>query len=142
MFYGEYRSSWGDFTLELGPFVPRVTDLETEFAVLFDDFPGDLEPRLSYFGRLVYELDQGRLRLALSGGQVNTGYNPRFSPPNDLQAGTDRFQPVIVSAQYNSEHWSFTSEYAGGQIRDEGFSPDFDADIVGESYYFQGSYRS
>jgi hypothetical protein len=141
MFYGEYRSSWGNFTLELGPFLPRVTDAETEFALLFDDFPGDLEPRLSYFSRLVYELAQGRLRLALSGGHVETGYNPRFSPPNDLQAGIDRFQPVYVSAQYNSEHWSLTSEYARRAIGDEGFSPDFDADIVGESYYFQGIYR-
>ncbi|MGH8592046.1 MAG: hypothetical protein ACREXX_22855 [Gammaproteobacteria bacterium] len=141
MFYGEYRSSWGDFTLESGPLLPRVTDSETEFALFLEDLPGDLEPRLSYFGRLVYDLGQGRLRLALSGGQVVTAYKPRFTPPNDLQAGTDLFQPVIVSAQYNSEHWTFTSEYARRAIKDEGFSPDFDLDVVGESYYFQGIYR-
>ena len=58
-FYGEYRSSWGDFTLETVLGLPRVTDSETEFALLSEDFPGDVEPRLSYFGRLVYELDQG-----------------------------------------------------------------------------------
>ena len=48
---------------------------------------------------------------------------------------------MIVSAQYNSEHWSFTSEYARRPVKHEGFSPDFDFDIVGESYYFQGIYR-
>lgn len=141
-FYGERRAPWGDLTLELGGVWPRADNLDTELAVFGRDAPGELDNHLSFVGRLAYEFDGGRLRLALSGARVETGYNPRFPPPNDLAAGTDLFQPIIASAQYDTEQWNFTTEYALRPIKHTGFGPQFpDFDIVGESYYGQVIYR-
>jgi len=72
---------------------------------------------------------------------LEIGYRPRFSPPDDLGPGTETFDPVIFSAQYNVEHWSLTGEYARRPIKNEGFSTEFDSEILGESYYMQGIYR-
>lgn len=89
----------------------------------------------------MYSTPADALRLAVSGGRAEAGYNPRFSPPDDLGSGDDLFEPLIFSAQYNAEYWSLTGEYARRRIEDDGFSPDFDLDIVGDSYYIQGIYR-
>ncbi len=144
MFYGEQRSPWGNVVLELGPFLPRVADEETEFAFLGNDFPGELDNRWAFIGRLIYETPEQALRLAVTGASVETGYRPRFDPSNDLGPGKDLFEPVVFSAQYNAEHWTLTGEYARRPLKDEGFSSpflDFDLDIVGESYYIEGLYR-
>ena len=91
---------------------------------------------------MTYQLGEGRYKLAVSGAQVNSTYEPRFLPPQDLQAGSDVFELLILSAQYNGEHWGFTSEYALRHTEDEGFGPSFpDSAFTGESYYFQGMYR-
>ncbi|MGQ0443544.1 MAG: hypothetical protein ACT4O2_00070 [Beijerinckiaceae bacterium] len=141
MFYGEQHGSWGNLILELGPFLARVANENSEFAILGADFPGELDNRWSFIGRLIYETPDQSLRLAVTGARLETDYSPRFSPPDDLGPGKDLFDPVIFSAQYNAEHWSLTSEYARRPIKDEGFGDFFDLDIVGESYYFQGIYR-
>lgn len=141
-FYAEHRATWGNLYLELGGLWPRVDNLNTELALFRGDAPGELDSNLSFIGRLAYEFDGGRLRLALSGARLETDYNPRFPPPNDFAAGTDLFEPIIASAQYNAEHWSLTSEYALRHIEDHGFGPFFpDTSFTGESYYFQGTYR-
>ena len=141
--YGELRSRWGDFSLEFGGVLPRVDNLDYELGIFLQDFPGEFGNDLTYVGRLTYQLGEGRYKLAVSGAQVNSTYEPRFLPPQDLQAGSDLFELLILSAQYNGEHWGFTSEYALRHTEDEGFGPSFpDADFTGESYYFQGMYRA
>ena len=68
MFYGEQRSPWGNFVLELGPFLPRVDNQDFELAVLQDlEAPGELESRWSFIGRLKYEMPGERLLLAVTG---------------------------------------------------------------------------
>ena len=66
-------------------------------------------------------------------------------PRKILGPGDDTFEPLIFSAQYKAEHWSLTSEYARRPPRTKASSseafPNFDLDIVGESYYIQGIYR-
>jgi hypothetical protein len=142
MLYGEERSTWGNLTLELGPVLARADNENSELALLSDDFPGDLESRWSFIGRLMYSTPSEALRLAVTGVRLEVDYNPRFSPPEDLGPGKDLFEPVIFSAQYNAESWSLTGEYARRPIKHEGFlAPGFDFDIVGESYYIQGIYR-
>ncbi|MGH9892346.1 MAG: hypothetical protein ACREA0_10255, partial [bacterium] len=106
--YGELRTRWGDLSLEFGGVVPRADNLDSELAIFLQDFPGGFENELSYLGRLTYQLDGGRYKLVASGAQVNTTYEPRLLPPNDLQAGSDLFEFLILSAQYNGERWSFT----------------------------------
>jgi hypothetical protein len=143
MLYGEERSTWGNLALELGPVLARVDNENSELALLlFEDFPGDLESRWSFIGRLMYSTPREALRLAVTGVRLETDYNPRLAFPDDLGPGKDLFEPVIFSAQYNAESWSLTGEYARRPIKHEGFLvPGFDFDIVGESYYIQGIYR-
>ncbi|MGH8507120.1 MAG: hypothetical protein ACREVH_00160 [Gammaproteobacteria bacterium] len=106
MFFGEQRSPWGNFVLELGPFLPRVDNQDTELAVFGLEPPGDLESRWSFIGRLKYETPGERLLLAVTGVHLEIGYGPRFSPPDDFGPGTETFDPVIYSAQYKAEHCS------------------------------------
>jgi hypothetical protein len=137
--YGESRSDWGDVTLQFVTGFPQVDDKSTEAAILRKNQPGELTPRLSYLGRLIYERDGGRLRLGVSGAQVNVGYDP--AAIDRLSSGSFEFFPLIFSAQYNAEHWSITSEYALRHIEMKNFHPLVDQSFTGESFYFQGIYR-
>ncbi|HJT52146.1 MAG TPA: porin, partial [Nitrosospira sp.] len=93
-----------------------------------------------YIGRANYELDEGRLRFAFSGAQLNINYDPGNS--DWLGAGSIRFTPLIFSAQYNAESWSLTSEYALRHFKYENFGAGGpNLDFFGESYYLQGVYR-
>ncbi|MGQ0593642.1 MAG: TonB-dependent receptor [Gammaproteobacteria bacterium] len=153
LFYGETRSTFGNITIELaGPFWPRVDNENSELAILGNvDRPGDLDSRVSFGGRLIYEAPLPGLRFAITGARVEAAYDPRFSPPSGLELGpgTDVFEPLFLSAQYDARDWSVTGEYARRAIKDDGFDQGFetppalpfDQDIVGESYYLQGIYR-
>ena len=138
--YGEYRSNMGNISFQLGAGRPLVRGAETEVALLGNDRLGNFTPEISYIGRVIYELDEGRLRFAVSGTQLNIGYDP--AAVDSLHAGSTRFTPLIFSAQYNAERWSITSEYALRRLeyKDFGVSP-LAMDFYGESYYFQGVYR-
>jgi hypothetical protein len=138
--YGEYRSDMGDISFQAGAVRPLVRGAETEVALLSGDRPGHLTPEMLYTSRIIYELDEGRVRLAFSGSQLNIGYDP--ATVDKLQAGSIRFTPLIFSAQYNAERWSLTSEYAlrHFEYKNFGVAP-LNLDFYGESYYFQGAYR-
>ncbi len=142
LFYGEYRHPWGNLTLELAGGYPRTDDTDTKISALGQNAAGSLEGEPSLTGRLGYELDGGRLRLAISGADTTINYRPKSGPvPDPLRAGSAEFSPVIFSAQYNTEKWTLTSEYAIRPFRRIGFGPRLDVDVVGESYYFQAAYR-
>jgi hypothetical protein len=137
--YGERRSRFGDLFLQVNVFRPRVDDPDL-IDVIGGSFPGEMESEPSWAGRLVYEKDAGKLRLAISTAQLNTKFAPA-TQDSALKAGSFGFEPIVFSAQYNSERWSLTGEYA---LRRSEFS-DFgelrpDADFTGESYYIQGTY--
>ncbi len=138
--YGETSStSIGNFFFQFGFIRPIVDDKDTELALLSNDRPGDLTPKLSYIGRGSYESNDGRLRFSVSGAQVNIGYDPgKFDA---ISAGSIQFSPFIFSAQYNTEHWSLTSEYALRHFKYNNFGVIPNTDFFGESYYFQGTYR-
>jgi hypothetical protein len=90
----------------------------------------------------MYELDEGRIRLAFSASQLNINYSPEFGKA-DFGAGSFQFTPLIFSAQYNAERWSLTSEYAIRHLEFRNFNNKFldSLNYTGESYYFQGVYR-
>ena len=140
--YGEANTNFGDFSIQFQTGLPQVNDKNSEVALIGGNFPGKLQSRLSYIGRIIYELDGGRLRLAVSGSQLNVGYDPAAPFGADLMAGLVRFSPIIFSAQYNAERFSITSEYAirPFRIKDFGVSA-LDLNFIGESYYIQGAYR-
>lgn len=145
-FYGEHRFEDAALSFEFNLGYPRV-DVDEEYAILGADRPGEMTRELSGIGRLMYEREGGRLRLAFSAAHLNTDYKP-VGPPTpenpitgELPAGSFQFNPLILSAQYNAEFWSVTSEWALRRFEREQFGPAFDVDMVGESYYLQGTYR-
>ena len=138
--YGESRNSWGDLNAQFGVVFPQAGDRSTELAILQGDRSGNITPHLSYIGRLIYEYDGGRVRLAVSGAQVNTGYDAAQRDPFS-GLGTFQFTPIIFSAQYNTERWSLTSEYAIRHLERHDFGAVRNLNVTGESYYFQGIYR-
>lgn len=136
-FYSDHRTKYGNFFYELGMGYPDVDDLQTKPEIIGPQ-PGGLDERLSYVGRLLFEKNAGKIRLGVSGAIVNFKFEP-VSPAQET--GRIRFIPLIFSAQYNSEFWSLTSEYAlrYSKYRKVGEITDFNR--TGESYYLQGAYR-
>lgn len=136
--YGETRTSKGDFFYQVGVAMPIVHGPQTEAAVFGSQLPGHLTSQPSVVGRGIYEYDGGRIRLAVSGTQLNMGFLPGTA---SLHAGSILFTPVIFSAQYNTERWSLTSEYAIRHLEYRNFGLIPNINTTGESYYFQGIYR-
>lgn len=136
--YGDYYSKLGDFYLQAGVGYPRAGATGVEGALLGQDLPGDLKGEPSFLGRLLYERDGGRLRLALSGALSNLHYAP--GTPDPVPAGDITFFPIIFSAQYNAEKWSLTSELGPRGFTREGFGRPTST-TIGESAYVEGLYR-
>ncbi len=137
--YGEHRSEFGDFFLQINGFMPRVDD--SDFVnTIARKFPGEVDGKPSWGGRFTYEKDGGLLRLAITFGQLNVDYKPRGLV--DFEAGTFEFEPLIFSLQYNAERWSLTGEYARRRSQFKDFGPlRPDTEFTGESFYVQGTYR-
>jgi len=140
--YGDTaHSSLGSVSAQFGIALPVVGDRDTEVAFLTVPRPGHLTRDISYIGRGIYETNDKRIRLAVSGTWVNIGYNPSIN--ESLGSGSIQFSPIYFSAQYNAERWSLTSEYALRHFVYSGFhNPRIDSlNFFGESFYFQGEYR-
>ena len=137
--YGERRSKLGDLFLQLNGIYSR-TDDPTLKAGITQGLPGKLDGEPSYVARLMYEWDAGKIRLGVTSAELNAEYEPPKGQA-DLEHGNFTFfVPILFSAQYNSEHWSLTGEYALRQTSFHGFSSP-DMSFTGESYYVQGAYR-
>jgi hypothetical protein len=138
--YAEHRRGNGEFFLQWVAGFPRADDQDAKLSVLGPTAKGELTSKLSFAGRLLYEHDGGRLRLALSGAQGNFGYNPVALDP--WNSGKIEFDPLIFSFQYNDGPLSLTSELALRKFKLSQFgSRGPNGDTTGESYYLQGTYR-
>jgi len=139
--YGEYSTPWGDWFLRAGAGWPNGTlDKEFERLAFGKNLNGEFDPHLSAIGRLMYEYEGGKVRLAVTGSLVETHYQPGSGNP--IEDGKVFFKPVIFSAQYNGEKLSLTGEYAlrFTKLKHFGrFLPD--SSVTQESYYLQASYR-
>ncbi|MES9993530.1 MAG: TonB-dependent receptor [Candidatus Thiodiazotropha sp.] len=88
-------------------------------------------------GRLLYEWDGGRFRLALSGASLTIDAETSLLPPGEIE-----IDYRVLSAQYNKGPWSFTLEYMDQPIDYAGFSDLLDiADTTVDGFYLQGNYR-
>ncbi len=140
--YGESsHSRFGSASVQFGVASPIVGNKDTESSFLGGHQEGNLTPDVSYIGRGLYETNDKRIRLAVSGIWLNMGYDP--SANDVLESGAIQFAPIFFSAQYNTERWSLTSEYAIRHSKFKNFNnPVLDSlDFFGESFYFQGVYR-
>lgn len=139
--YGDYRGGRGDISLIFGMGLPRSGSLDSELSLLGADYPGEISPKLSYIGRLSYELEGGKYRLAISSAWLDTRYDPELPLPRDLPPLKILFKPIIFSAQYNRDKLSLTSEYAIRPFEQQILNSQFKRSVTGESYYLQAEYR-
>ncbi|MEW8506509.1 MAG: TonB-dependent receptor [Candidatus Thiodiazotropha sp.] len=88
-------------------------------------------------GRLLYEWDGGRFRLAFSGASLTLDARTSLFPPGEIE-----IDYRVLSAQYNEGRWSLTLEYMDQPIDYIGFSDQLDiADTTVDGIYLQGNYR-
>ena len=138
--YGEVRKPWGNLNLELFGGYARTDNKETQYSFIQQNYYGTLASDPDFVGRLSYETYDGALRLALSGAHTSMRYKPNLAG-DTLPRGNIGFDPIVVSAQYNTENWTFSSEYSYNFSSYSGFGPGYDSSTNGESYYFQSAYR-
>ncbi|MES9971338.1 MAG: TonB-dependent receptor [Candidatus Thiodiazotropha sp.] len=88
-------------------------------------------------GRLLYEWDGGRFRMALSNATLTLDATTNLFPPGDIE-----IEYWVASSQYNTGPWSLTLEYMYQPIDYEGFADMMDiADTTVDGYYIQANYR-
>jgi hypothetical protein len=88
-------------------------------------------------GRVLYEWDGGRIRLAYSSAALTLDAESNQLPPGEIE-----IDYRVLSAQYNSGPWSFTLEYMDQPIDYRGFDRMLDhLDTTVNGYYLQGNYR-
>jgi len=137
--YGEHRSAFGDFFLQINGVYTRTEDptLKNFFTSAMGS--GELEGEPSWVGRLMYEWDGGKVRLGVTSAKANARFNPDAA---EFKSSSLSFEPILFSAQYNAEKWSLTGEYARRELNVSKFGPAAaDLGMIGESYYVQGTYR-
>ncbi len=88
-------------------------------------------------GRLLYEWDGGRFRLALSNAMLSLD-----AETASLPGGSIAIDYWILSAQYNEGPWRLTAEYMEEPLDYSGLGGLYDnADTTLNGYYLQGDYR-
>ena len=88
-------------------------------------------------GRLLYEWDGGRFRLALSSALLTLDGKTGMLPEGSID-----IDYWVLSAQYNEGPWRLTAEYMEEPLDYSGFAGLFDsADTTVDGYYLQGDYR-
>jgi len=141
-FYGERRTDHGLYTFNIGTGYPQTDSLELEKVLLLNkDWAGELQAsKPSFLGRLLYDWQEGRVRLGLTLVQAKIDFNAKAS--DLIHSGNMTIEPSIFSAQYNSEFWSLTAEYTEQKTVTEGLGFLIaDETRFAESYYLQAQYR-
>lgn len=88
-------------------------------------------------GRLLYEWDGGRIRLAYSSAALTLDAETSQLPPGEIEIDYQ-----VLSAQYNNGPWSLTLEYMQEPMGYKGFNGMLEmADTTVDGYYLQGNYR-
>jgi hypothetical protein len=114
-------------------------DENVEKSYLVAQYEPQLEQQgLTKGGRLLYEWDGGRLRLALSGASLSLD----GEMVGGIFSGTVDIDFWIASAQYNQGPLSLTLEYMNEPIEYTGFQGSMEAgNTTVDGYYLQGNYR-
>ena len=138
--YGELFHDRHSLSLRLGAgYLP--VDENLEWAYLGNDWQGELKnDDPSIVGRVLYELDSGRLRLALS--HITTTMVFHAAPGDPFDEGSVDVDYSIASFQYNAERWGLTAEYMREPLHWHGLGfPIRNDDNIADGYYLQGTYR-
>ncbi len=141
--YSDWRLEDADLMLQLGVGKPLV-DENVEATFLGREFEGDLSALGPvWMGKLAYERDGGRLRLALSGvmGSLDFVRGINDPPPPFLNSGDIDFKLLIASFQYNEEIWSLTAEFLTQELAWNDMGLILPDKIPGQGYYLQFDLR-
>jgi hypothetical protein len=88
-------------------------------------------------GRLLYEWDGGRYRLAYTSASLTLDADTSLLPPGEMD-----IDYRALSAQYNNGPWSLTLEYMEEPLDYREFNGMMDVfDTTVDGYYLQGNYR-
>lgn len=117
------------------------TDKNIKATFIGESMPGSLTSDDSNItSSLLYEYDGGRIRIALSNVNYTLDFNADPGPV--FSDGSIDGNIKILSAEYNTERWSFTAEYSRQPIFYNGISPVFETlDGESEAYYLQALHR-
>ncbi|MDQ7074566.1 MAG: hypothetical protein Q9O24_05305 [Gammaproteobacteria bacterium] len=140
--YGEERTDYGDYTLNVGVGYPRADSIELERVLMLNkDWAGHLQAEIpSYLGRLIYDWQEGRVRVGLTWVKAQIDF--KTGAGDLIPSGSICIEPRIFSLQYNSEFWSLTAEYTEQKTVTEGLGFLIaDEARFSESYYVQAQYR-
>lgn len=141
-FYTDYNSSIGDFSFKLNYGVANADDDELLTAITLNpNVDGNLEGGSTLVTQLNYEIMGGQYVFAVSYANVHLGYEPGhdMDPYTGLESKFDSF---ILSAQYNGERFSLSSEYNRQWNEFSGItSIRPDASTISEYWYVQAGYR-
>jgi hypothetical protein len=132
--YGETNSEMHRFNLNL-LLGKTPIDENVENSYIPPNFGASMEQDgYTYGGRLLYEWDGGRIRLALSNAMLKVDYET-----DTLPGGSFDLDYWVLSAQYNNGPWRLTAEYMQEPLDYSGFADPADTTVDG--YYLQGDYR-
>jgi hypothetical protein len=138
--YGNVDSDLGALSWQVSAMRPEVDDADLEYMTFLRDLPGKFAGRNSWLGQVMLDRDGGRWRMGVSLGEMNMRYQPGRSPPFDLLGGTHRLPTWVLSAQHNSEDWTYTAEYAQTQVIARNYGPALDDNTI-EAGYLQATRR-
>ncbi|WP_261842088.1 TonB-dependent receptor [Aliamphritea ceti] len=134
-----------DFDLVYG--MPRK-DENVEYAYLTFDASGRFADSEGMMFRSIYNSEGNRFRAGITLAEFKLGYEPLSgnSFPTDLKefnAGDLKVNVTVLSGQYNTEKWTFTSEYMRQEIDWGELGGVFSQRprTESESYYLQAQYR-
>jgi len=111
--YGSVDVPGGWLDLDLLYGTPQ-TDSNVEYAYLAMDAAGKFKDSEGVMGRVIYNADGGRIRIGTTLAQYRLGYKPGAPgalPWTKFNEGDLKLSVVMLSAQYNTENWTLTSEY-------------------------------
>lgn len=140
--YVDYNSSIGDFSFKLNVGLMNADDDELLRAITLNPtVSGHLKGEPSLVTQLNYDILGGQYAFAIGYAHVNVGYTPsnNSDPYTKLKS---KFDSIILSAQYNGEKFSFTTEY---NLQWNSFSritstiPN--SNTISEYWYVQAGYR-
>ncbi|WP_027856483.1 hypothetical protein [Marinobacterium jannaschii] len=138
--YAGSVNSWG--TLELDMFAGKAKGgvAELEYFALQTDAPGEFDSIDVWGAQIRYEPIGGQTRFAFSIYEPDLQYLP--GSPDPFEPGTVESTAYLLSAQYNAERWSLTTEYSRMENDLAGFGPRFPSkEGVSEAWYLQGEYH-
>ncbi len=114
---------------------------EIQKPILGSFAQGKLDSDDAFFiGQIKYNFQSDQYIFALSYADIKLDYDP--SAYDLIAAGSARFRPYVLSAQYNGEYFSLTSELYYSKNEFKNFGPYFpDSSPVTTNAYIQGTYR-